>query len=81
MRNLIIKFLGGNFLRFVLVSTFDTEWTLSFRLGSFQIIISVFSGAMWQLMGMCRLHIYYKKYYIFHWCDLCVVPRIKGVNL
>lgn len=79
MKNLRVKFSWSNFLK--LLVFLDTELILSFRLGGFQILISVFNRQVWKLMGICRLHVYYKGDYIFHWCDLCRVPRIKGVNL
>jgi len=79
MRTLRVKFLWGSFLK--LLVFIDTELILSLRLGGFQILISVFNKSVWKLMGICRFHLYYKRRYIFHWCDLCVVPRIKGVNL
>ena len=79
MKNLKVKFSWGSFLKLLVL--IDTELILSFRLGGFQILISVFNISVWKLMGICRLHVYYRERYIFHWCDLCVVPRIKGVNL
>ena len=79
MKNLKVKFSSGRFLK--LLVFLDTELILSFRLGGFQILISVFNRTVWKLMGVCRFHVYYKGRYIFHWCDLCVVPKIKGVNL
>jgi len=81
MKNLRIDFLGGSFLRLIAVSVFGTELIISFKLGSFQLIASIFSRKSWKLLGLCRFHLYYKHRYIFHWCDLCVAPRIKGVNL
>ena len=81
MRSLRVDFLGGSFLRLTAVSVVKTELILSSKLGSFQIIMSIFSSGVWKLMGLCRFHLYYKHCYIFHWCDLCVVPRIKGLNL
>jgi len=79
MKNLRVKILWGSFLK--LLVFIDTELILSLRLGSFQILISVFNRTVWKLMGICRFHVYYRGNYIFHWCDLCVIPKIKGVNL
>lgn len=79
MKNLRVKFSSGRFLK--LLVFLDTELILSFRLGGFQILISVFNRQVWKLMGICRLHVYYRGNYIFHWCDLCVIPKIRGVNL
>lgn len=79
MRKLKVKFLWGSFLKLLVLV--DTELILSFRIGSFRILISIFNRQVWKLMGICRLHVYYKKRYIFHWCDLCVIPKIGGVNL
>jgi len=55
--------------------------SLTAKVGSFKIMITIYGAEIWKDMGMFRLHVYYKHYYIFHWCDLCVAPRIKGVNL
>lgn len=81
MRSLRVKFSGGSFLKFTLVYVLGLEWTLFFKLGSFQIIVSIFRSEVWKIMGVCRFHVYYKNYYIFHWCDLCIFPRIRGLNL
>jgi len=54
---------------------------IDFKFWKFFVIFAGFKRDMRKIMGLCRFHVYYMSYYIFHWCDSCMVPRIRGVNL
>lgn len=54
---------------------------LTVKFWKFEIEILVFRRDVREAMGLCRVHVHCGTFYIFHWCDLCVVPKIKGVNL
>lgn len=84
MKSLTHKFLRGYFLVFHMSSGVRCDFHSYLKLGAFRLVVTVFGrpiGGVGLGMGFCRFNVYYKAHHIFHWCDLCVVFRIRGVNL
>ena len=77
MKNLMLE---NIFVCFRIMKVDHTIW-LDFQLGSFELYVTGYTGQMRKDRGYCRFYLYYKSKTIFHSCDLCVVPRIRGVNL
>jgi hypothetical protein len=80
MKKLMIKFLGGHFFQFS-IERIGEDLLVYFKLGALSCIVNIFGRTFRRGMGLCRVHVHCGTFYIFHWCDLCVVPKIKGVNL
>lgn len=84
MRSLTTKFLRGYFLVFHMSSGLRCNFHSYLKLGVFRVVVTVYGrpiGGVGLGLGVFRFHVYYKAYHIFHWCDLCGAPRIRGVNL
>ena len=75
MRNLILE---SSFVCFRIMHPNSVTW-FDFKFGAFEVYFTWYVKR--RTMGWCRFYLDYKAKTIFHWCDLCVVPRIKGVNL